>query len=67
MSDTKFNLYARNSSGVQTMHLTKQDGEYFFTLTGDYRGDEIQIDFDVTTRVNLLKMKQAIEIALTNN
>jgi hypothetical protein len=63
----EFNLYARNSSGVQTMHLTKQeDNEYFFTLTGDYRGKDIQIDFDVTSRANLLRMQQAIELALNN-
>ena len=69
MSDVKFNMYARNSSGVQTMYLTKQHDEdeagYFFTLVGDYEGKDIQIDFDVTSRANLLRMKQAIDLAIS--
>ncbi len=63
-SEVRFNMYAKNSSGVQTMHLLEQDGEYYFTLTGDYEGKSIQIDFDVTSRANLLRMQQSIELTL---
>jgi hypothetical protein len=66
MSDTRFSMYAKNSSGVQTMHLTKQEhGEYYFTLTGDYEGKSIQIDFDVSSKANLLRMRQSIDLALS--
>ena len=65
MSETRFSMYAKNSSGVQTMHLIKQEhSEYYFTLVGDYEGKRIQIDFDVSSKANLLRMRQAIELAL---
>lgn len=64
MNSLKFEMYAKNSSGIQELYLNMDGDEPFFTLVGDYRGNDIQIDFDVTSKVNLLKMKQMIEIAL---
>lgn len=60
----KFDMHARNSSGVQKMWLAKEGNEYYFTLTGDYNGKDIQIDFDTASKADLLRMKQAIELAL---
>lgn len=59
-------LYARNSSGTQKLYLNKDGEEPFFTLVGDYNNKPIQIDFDVTSKANLLRIKQMIEIALAD-
>lgn len=60
----KFDMYAKNNSGVQKMWIAKEGDEYYFTLTGDYNGEDIQIDFDTTSEADLLRMKQAIELVL---
>lgn len=46
-------LKAANSSGSQTLELMKSKNRYIFTLYGDYRGDNIQIDFDELTENQL--------------
>ena len=41
-----FGLIADNSSGKQFLHFhTEDDGEMAVTLTGNYEGKDIQIDF----------------------
>ena len=61
-------LPAGNSSGDQNLHLTVQNingsPEYFFTLTGEYRGAPIQIDFNESTRSELLEMREMIDLIL---
>lgn len=43
-------LTAKNSNGVQRLFFDKSDeGEYYFTLTGEYKGQQIQIDFEELT------------------
>ena len=64
MQSLNFEMYARNSSGTQKLYLNMDSEEPFFTLVGDYKGEDIQIDFNVTSRTNLLKMKQMLEMAL---
>lgn len=57
-------LKADNSSGIQTLYCYRQDGEYGFTLTGDYEGKEIQIDFDGSTKNELVELRDMIDIML---
>jgi hypothetical protein len=59
-----FKLNAKNSSGVQTLELVKDDGEFWFVLFGEYEGREIQIDFDELTRGDLEDMGAAIQLIL---
>ena len=48
-----FKLNANNSNGSHNLHMVYQDekphGIFFFTLTGQYKGEDIQIDFDELT------------------
>ena len=65
-------LPAENSGGKQELHLTVQDInggriEYFFTLTGQYEGSAIQIDFDVMGRAELIEMRTMIDLILEHN
>lgn len=58
-----FDLIANNSSGEQKLHFTRDEGtgELFLTLTGEYKYEDIQIDFepiskgDVADLIYLLK------------
>jgi len=57
-------LKADNSNGKQELHLTAQDDFFFFTLTGRYKGESIQIDFDETPKEQLEDFKLMIEMIL---
>lgn len=64
MNDLDISLKAKNSSGEQRLHLSEQDGQYWFTLCGEYEGSPIQIDFDEMTRAELEEMREQIDIIL---
>jgi len=64
MKDIMFELKAKNSSGIQTMFLATDNGEFWMTLVGDYKGEKIQIDFDEMTVTDLEDMKAAIELII---
>lgn len=64
MKDIEIELKATGSNGEQTLHLTEDGGEYWFTLCGQYKGNPIQIDFDNLDKADLLDMKAAIELIL---
>jgi len=57
MVDIGFTLRAKNSSGDQTLTMAEHNGEYWFTLHGVYKGNAIQIDFDVLTKAQLTDLK----------
>ncbi len=60
-------LKAKNSSGDQRLFLACDRGEYSFTLTGQYRGQGIQIDFDVMKRPELEELHLLMGIILENS
>jgi len=64
ISDLSIELYARNSSGTQKLHLDVDGGNPYFTLTGDYKGREIQIDFDVLSMANLINLRDMLNKAI---
>lgn len=64
MNDLGITLKAKNSSGEQTLHLSEEDGGYWFTLCGEYRGSPIQIDFDEMARGELEELREQIDIIL---
>ncbi len=80
MSDDESNdwidiiLKAKNSSGEQELCLVN-DGAYeghnyyHFTLSGEYKGHDIQIDFDTMSREELEDYHEMIGLILdqTNN
>jgi hypothetical protein len=55
-------LRAKGSNGNQQLHLTYSDGEIYFTLTGDYKGSPIQIDFDETSIIELKDLRAMIDL-----
>lgn len=57
-------LRARNSSGNQELHLTKQGQEYSFTLVGELNGKSIQIDFESMSKADLHQYRNQIDIIL---
>lgn len=57
-------LTADNSSGKQQLYLTKNENGMWFTLCGNYRGDEIQIDFNDSSVEELEELKTMIEIMI---
>lgn len=64
MNDLDISLKAKNSSGEQTLHLTEDGGEYWFTLCGEYEGANIQIDFDAMSKADLKELREQIDIIL---
>ena len=48
-----FGLKASNSSGNQLLHFNKANNGLHLTLTGDFKGDNIQIDFDELNQEDL--------------
>lgn len=64
MEDIDFKLTAKNSSGEQALTLVKNEGEFWFVLTGNYKGEPIQIDFDEMTREELEDLSVAIHLIL---
>ena len=65
MNDLDICLRAKNSSGEQTLHLSEDDGQYWFTLCGQYQGRPIQIDFDEMTQSELEELRKQIDIILS--
>ena len=68
--DLNITLKAKNSSGEQKLWLAVQDinngeVEYFWTLTGEYEGKKIQIDFDITTRAELEEIREMVDLILS--
>lgn len=57
-------LQANNSTGEQKLWLSHDDGDYWFTLCGDYRGEKIQIDFNDMGREGLEELKAMIDVVL---
>tara|TARA_R110000782_G_scaffold270483_1_gene371897 strand:- start:77497 stop:77721 length:225 start_codon:yes stop_codon:yes gene_type:complete len=54
-------LIADNSSGIQMMSMQLQDdGEATFTVTGNYKGDDIQLDFEGLTALELRQLAAKI-------
>ena len=46
-------LLANNSNGVHILHMDCEEEGLHLTLTGDYRGEDIQIDFDTLDKEDL--------------
>ena len=65
MEEVDISLTAKNSSGEQKLYLQNDDGEYYFTLCGEYRGDKMQIDFDEVDRSKLEEMRAQIDLILS--
>ena len=68
--DLNITLKAKNSSGEQKLWLAVQDinngeVEYFWTLTGEYEGKKVQIDFDITTRAELEEIREMVDLILS--
>ena len=64
MENIPIKITAKNSSGEHTLHLTEDEGEFWFTLTGEHEGKAIQIDFEHSTRSELEEIQTAIELIL---
>jgi len=64
MEEIDIKLNAENSSGKQTLYLAASGEEFFFTLTGEYEGKPIQIDFDPMTRKQLEDLSVAMQLIL---
>ena len=64
MTNIAITLKANNSNGKHELHLTKNKDQYWFTLTGNYKGQFIQIDFEESTRDELEDMKAMLELIL---
>ena len=67
MSDIDISLYANNSSGWQKLVISRnphETDEYYFTLTGRYRGETLQVYFDEIDKNKLEEIKIAIELIL---
>lgn len=64
MTDIPIKLKASNQSGDQTLHLTSDNGEVWFTLVGKYDGCKFQIDFDIMERSDLEDIKAALDLTL---
>lgn len=60
MSDISVKLMSKNSSGSHELHLTSDNGEYWFTLTGT----KAQIDFEELTKSELIDIHAAIGLIL---
>ena len=64
-------LVADNCNGKHRLHLTTDvctmtgEREYWFNLTGEYKGKPIQIDFEELTKSELEEIKTMIELILT--
>ena len=57
MKEFDIELNAENSSGKQTLFISKQnDNEYSLTLCGKYDGKGIQIDFDCLSRDEMVDL-----------
>lgn len=57
-------LRATGSNGRQELHLTYSNGETYFTLTGEYRGTPIQIDFDESSLLELKDLRNMIDLII---
>jgi hypothetical protein len=44
---------AKNSNGEHQLSCTRDGGEIFFTMTGKYKGEDIQIDFNCMSVADL--------------
>ena len=59
-------IHAKNSSGAQTLSITKQlyDGaeDYFFTIFGDFDGKDIQFDFDSMTEKGIDELILSLQL-----
>ena len=64
MVDIDVTLKAKNSSGEQSLSLTYDNGEFLFTLSGEYRGEYIQIDFEEVTKADLEDIRTQITLVL---
>jgi len=64
LSALTFDLSADNSNGKTGLHLTRQDHEYFFCLTGEYKGSPIQIDFDMMLKSELEELSIILDLIL---
>jgi len=64
VEEIDFKLTAKNSSGEQELTLVKDEGEFWFVLTGNHNGEPIQIDFDGMTRGDLENLSVAIQLIL---
>jgi len=64
INEVLIEIKAENSNGKHKLCLVEFQGEYWFTLTGQYKGEPIQIDFTENTRHELEEMKTAIELIL---
>lgn len=64
----EISIPAKNSSGEQLLHLAMQENngkeEFFFTLTGYYSNEKIQIDFDNMKRERLEELQTMIALIL---
>lgn len=65
INDLDIKLRARNSSGDQTLYLTSDEDNFWFTLCGEHDGENIQIDFDDLTRSELEELRSQIDIILS--
>ena len=64
MSNLKVSLKASNSSGEQLMHFTVGEGEVMISITGDYRGSEMQVDFNGLGKYELMGLIAALEVSM---
>lgn len=65
MEHIEITLNAGNDSGEQELTFTKcDDGRFWATLVGNYRGSSVQIDFDDMTRGEIEDMRAALDLLL---
>jgi hypothetical protein len=65
LKDIPFVLTAKNDCQDMKLSLSSDEGDYWFTLWGNYRGDKrFQVDFDAMTKAQLSDLKAAIDSIL---
>ena len=66
-------LVADNSSGIQKLHISTDlcnvtsEREYWFTLTGRYNGELIQLGFNELSRLHIEDLRDKLNEFLTPN
>ena len=58
---------ASNSSGEQSLHLNRDEEEYYFTLRGSFRGGRVQFDFDSMTKADLIQHRNQIDFIINTD
>lgn len=65
MPEIDFVLTAKNDCEDMKLTLTKDNGEFWFTLWGTYRGEErFQVDFDELERSDLEDLRATLDLIL---